>query len=92
MALGLIHHLAIPNNVPLEGIVAYFARLARQLIIEFVPKQDTQVQKLLATREDIFPDYDEAGFERALATRFTVERKTPIPGTARTLYLAARRA
>ena len=91
MALGLIHHLAIPNNVPLRGIVDYFARLSRKLIIEFVPKQDSQVRKLLATREDIFPDYDEAGFERALAARFAVERKAAIPGTARTLYLAARK-
>lgn len=49
------------------------------------------MRKLLATREDIFPDYTEAGFERALATRFALERKAPIPGTARTLYLAARR-
>ncbi|MGH8029108.1 MAG: class I SAM-dependent methyltransferase, partial [Arenimonas sp.] len=91
MALGLIHHLAISNNVPLERIAEYLARVARKLIIEFVPKQDSQVQKLLATREDIFPGYDEAGFERALAAHFTVERKAPIPGTARTLYLAARK-
>lgn len=91
MALGLVHHLAISNNVPLERVVAYFARLGRRLIIEFVPKEDSQVRKLLATREDVFPDYAEAGFERALATRFTVERKAAIPGTARTLYLAAAR-
>jgi ribosomal protein L11 methylase PrmA len=91
MALGLIHHLAISNNVPLERVAAFLARLARRLIIEFVPKQDSQVQKLLATREDIFPGYDEAGFERALATRFTLERKAAIPGTARTLYLAVNR-
>lgn len=88
LALGLIHHLAIPNNVPLELIAAYFARLARKLIIEFVPKQDSQVEKLLATREDIFPAYDEAGFERAFGGWFALERKAAIPGTARTLYLA----
>jgi hypothetical protein len=91
MALGLIHHLAISNNVPLPRVADFLARIARHLIIEFVPKQDSQVKKLLATREDIFPDYDEAGFERALATHFTVERKVAIPGTARTLYLAARK-
>jgi ribosomal protein L11 methylase PrmA len=92
MALGLIHHLAISNNVPLTRVVDFFAGIARHLIVEFVPKQDSQVHKLLATREDIFPSYDEAGFERALATRFTIERKTPIAGTVRTLYLAARKA
>ena len=92
MALGLIHHLAIPNNVPLHGVCAFFARLARRVLIEFVPKQDSQVQKLLATREDVFPDYDEAGFERALAAHFDIERKASIAGTLRTLYLARRRS
>lgn len=92
MALGLVHHLAISNNVPLPRVAEFLAGVARQLVIEFVPKQDSQVRKLLATREDIFPAYDEAGFEQALATRFTVGRKAPIPGTVRTLYLAERRA
>jgi ribosomal protein L11 methylase PrmA len=91
MALGLVHHLAISNNVPLPLIAGFFARIARHLIIEFVSKQDSQVRKLLATREDIFPDYDEAGFERALGARFTIVRKMPIPGTVRTLYLASAR-
>jgi hypothetical protein len=92
MALGLIHHLAISNNVPLERIVDYLARLARMLMIEFVPKQDSQVRKLLATRADVFPAYDEAGFERALARTHVVERKAAIAGTARTLYLARRKS
>jgi hypothetical protein len=62
------------------------------LMIEFVPKQDSQVRKLLATRADVFPAYDEAGFERALARTHVVERKAAIAGTARTLYLARRKS
>jgi hypothetical protein len=92
MALGLIHHLAISNNVPLERVVDFFAGVARQLIVEFVPKQDSQVRKLLATRADVFPAYDEGGFEQALAARFSIERKVAIPGTVRTLYHARRKA
>jgi hypothetical protein len=92
MALGLIHHLAISNNVPLPRVAEFLARIAKRLIVEFVPKQDSQVRKLLATREDVFPGYDEAGFEQALGAHFTIERKVPIAGTARTLYLAARTA
>ena len=48
MALALIHHLAITNNVPLRDIGEFFADLAPRLIIEFVPKTDSQVQRLLA--------------------------------------------
>ena len=66
MALALIHHLAIGNNVPLDMVAEFFAELGNKLIIEFVPKSDPMVQTLLANREDIFPDYDQAGFERGV--------------------------
>ena len=56
LALALIHHLAISNNVPLDRLADFFASAGEHLIIEFVPKSDSQVQRLLATREDVFPD------------------------------------
>ena len=62
LALALVHHLAIGNNVPLEGIAALFAKLGRQAIVEFVPKEDPMTQHLLAARKDVFPDYTLEGF------------------------------
>ena len=91
MALALVHHLAIGNNVPLVMVAAWLARVCRHLIIEFVPKEDSQVQRLLATREDVFPDYTEAGFERAFATQFDTEEKTALDEGQRTLYLMRRK-
>lgn len=91
MALALIHHLAIGNNVPLEMVAEFFAELGNTLIIEFVPKSDPMVQTLLANREDIFPDYDPAGFERAFGTYFTIERKEPVKETDRVMYLLRRK-
>ncbi len=87
LALALIHHLAISNNVPLDRLAATFARLGRWLVIEFVPKEDSQVQRLLATREDIFPRYTPEGFEGAFSQVFEIVEKTPIEGSKRTLYL-----
>lgn len=87
MALALVHHIAISNNVPLEWIARFLARAGRKLIIEFVPKEDSQVQRLLSAREDIFPDYNEEGFEAAFGTAFTIERKEAVQGSKRTLYL-----
>ncbi len=66
MALALIHHLAISNNLPLELIADFFAKVGEWLIIEFVPKEDSQVQRLLSSRKDIFPGYTESGFEACL--------------------------
>lgn len=87
MALAIIHHLAISNNLPLEKIAEYFAHMSKNLIIEFVPKEDSQVQILLATREDIFPNYNIQGFETAFSQYYNIKQKHKINGTERTLYL-----
>ena len=91
MALALIHHLAISNNVPLPSVAAFFASLAPGLIVEFVPKTDPKVRVLLATREDVFPDYTQAGFEAAFASHFAIEDATPLAESERTLYRMRRR-
>lgn len=87
LALALVHHLAITNNVPLPMIADTFRSYGERLVIEFVPKSDSKVQVLLAAREDIFDDYTQDGFERAFERRFTIERREPITGSERTLYL-----
>ena len=87
LVLALVHHLAISNNVPLSNIAALFASLTRWLVIEFVPKEDSQVIRLLATREDIFPDYTRDGFEAAFFHHFTIEESSPVAESERTLYL-----
>jgi len=91
LALALVHHLAIGNNLPFQMLVQFFSQICRALIIEFVPKSDSQVQKLLANREDIFDDYEETRFEAAFSEVFEIRSKKRIPETERTLYLMKRR-
>ncbi len=86
MALALVHHLAIANNLPLAKIADFFSRFCRNLIVEFIPKSDSQVQLLLATRDDIFPDYHVAGFEKEFLRFFTIERREAIAHSERILY------
>ena len=87
MALALTHHLAISNNLPFENIACFFAEIAKNLIIEFVPKTDSQVQKLLFSRQDIFPGYNQPGFEAAFSQFFYISKKEKVKGSARTMYL-----
>ncbi len=87
MALALIHHIAISNNVPMESIASYFAEFAQTLIIEFVPKEDTQVRRLLTTREDVFHNYNVNEFEKAFGRQFDILQKSSIEDSERTLYL-----
>jgi hypothetical protein len=91
LALALIHHLAIGNNLPFARIAAFFRQCAAWLIIEFVPKTDSQVQLLLASREDIFPRYTQEDFARAFADDFTTARCEPIDDSQRVLYLMKRK-
>lgn len=91
MALALVHHLALSNNVPLDRIAAFLQRLGRFLIVEFVPKEDSQVRRMLATREDVFPEYHFQGFERALAPYFDVIERVAMRESLRTIVLAERK-
>ncbi len=87
MALAIIHHIAISNNVPLEKVADYLSRLGNHIIIEFVPKEDSQVKILLATREDIFLSYHIDGFEKAFTQFFDIVKKEQVGDSLRTLYL-----
>jgi hypothetical protein len=59
-------------------------------VIEFVPKADSQVQKLLVSREDIFPSYTREGFEAAFGHRFKIAEAVNVRESQRVLYLMER--
>ena len=90
LALALVHHLAIGNNVPLPQLARFLSDCGRWLIIEFVPKHDPQVQKLLTNRADIFQSYSRDGFEAAFEAEFSLHESQTIPGTDRVIYLMER--
>jgi hypothetical protein len=91
LALALVHHLAISNNVPLVRVADFFAGCGEWLIVEFIPKSDSQVQKLLRSRKDIFTDYTQAGFEKAFGERFKVIESSTVRDSERRLYLMQRK-
>lgn len=91
LALALIHHLAIANNVPLTRLAELFYTICDHLVVEFIPKSDSQVQRLLASREDIFSNYSQAGFEAAFKPYFNTLDRQKISDTERTLYLMVRK-
>jgi ribosomal protein L11 methylase PrmA len=87
MALAIIHHLAIGRNLPLPRIAELLSKVGKQVIIEFVPKSDSKVRILLASRRDVFAEYDEKHFEAAMGQYFKQIEKVRIKNTERTLYL-----
>lgn len=91
LALALIHHLAISNNVPLGAVAEMFSRISKWLVIEFVPKQDSQVLRLLSTREDIFSEYTQEHFESAFCNYFSIQKTEKVLNSERILYLMKRK-
>jgi ribosomal protein L11 methylase PrmA len=91
LALALVHHLAIGNNVPLPSVARLFARMAPRAIVEFVPKEDPMTRRLLAARRDIFESYTIDGFREAFGGEFRIVREAPIADSPRTMFLLERR-
>lgn len=91
IALALIHHLAISNNLPFSYVAEYFSSIGKNLIIEFVPKIDKKVKILLATRNNIFVNYDESSFEKEFSKFFDIKEKVQIKDSLRTLYFMSKK-
>jgi SAM-dependent methyltransferase len=92
LALALVHHLAISRNIPFDHLAEFFAGLAPGLVVEFVPKGDPMVRRLLATREDVFADYTIEAFRAAFGRRFEILDEQPIEGVTRSLLRMQRRS
>jgi ribosomal protein L11 methylase PrmA len=90
IALAFIHHLAISNNIPLSYIAKYFSSLCSNLIIEFIPKEDSQVQRLLLSRNDIFSEYNQDAFISAFSKYFEITDSKKVAESKRTIYLMKR--
>ena len=87
IALALVHHLAISNNLPLDRIADFLLGLCRHLIIEFVPKEDPQAQRLLRSRTGIFADYSREAFEAVFSQRASIVDLRQLGHGKRVVYL-----
>jgi hypothetical protein len=87
IALALIHHLSIANNIPFEYIAFWLSQVCKNLIIEFIPKEDSQTQRLLASRKDIFKSYNQETFESDFSKFFHIKRAVRLEDSHRLIYL-----
>jgi ribosomal protein L11 methylase PrmA len=86
IALAFIHHLAIAKNIPLDQIVTWITGIAPRGLIEFVPKSDITVGKMLALREDIFSDYSEENFIKILSSQVNILSSQTVSSSGRTIF------
>jgi hypothetical protein len=93
LCLALLHHVSLSRNVPLASFLDWLATLRAELVVELPTRDDPKVRELLARKgPGANSDYQTEAFERALAERFQVERREPLPSGTRILYRASPRA
>ena len=91
LALGLVHHLRITNQVPFTMVAECFERFGRALVVEFPSSADSQVRDMLARVPAHAEGYTREAFESAFADRFHVDAVHHIAGSERQLYLMRRK-
>lgn len=91
LALALCHHLYFTLGIPFSKISSFFASLLGRggvLVCEFVPREDSQVQRMLCARDDVFDDYTLDEFFRAFCENgFREMRRETLPDSLRTLHV-----
>jgi len=86
IALAFEHHLIIGKNIPMEQFFDWIFKISKKGLIEFVPKSDYTIQKMLKFRNDIFLDYSEKKFEELLKKKAKIVNKTNITKSGRVIY------
>jgi ribosomal protein L11 methylase PrmA len=86
LCLALIHHLSISGNVPFNMIATWLASIAPSGVVEFVPKDDPMVKRLLLTKRDVYHDYTQEHFEACLTEHFRIIERANVTESKRVLY------
>lgn len=92
LALAVVHHLAITNNVPPSELLDALHDLDCECIVEFPTEDDPLVRKLVRNkRAGVHVGYTLERFEREVEERFTVARRVALGSGTRVLYHLAPR-
>lgn len=91
IALAVIHHLVIGNNIPIESCITFFLSIADKGVIEFVGKKDVTVIEMLQFREDIFKDYNYIYFKSLLEKETTIIKEEFLLNSDRVLVYYEKR-
>ena len=86
IALAFEHHLAIAKNIPLDQTINWLTNIAPQGLIEFVPKNDETIKRMLMLKGDIFKDYNEENFKNILLKNASIVSETTVSDSGRKIF------
>ena len=86
LSLAFEHHLAIAKNIPLDQVLKWLINIAPRGLIEFVPKNDETIKKMLMLKGDIFNDYNEENFRSLILKNANIVSETIISDSGRKIF------
>lgn len=87
LMLGVLHHLLVAEQVPLEQILDQLAEITRRwAVLEWIPQGDSQFVGLVRGREELYAQLTESYFVQLLKEKFVTRSRTELPN-GRTLML-----
>ena len=86
LALAFEHHLVIAKNIPLLDAISWLTSLAPKGLIEFVPKNDETIQKMIKFKGAIFLDYNEDNFRNCIEKKTKIISINQITSSGRKIY------
>ena len=86
LALAFEHHLAIAKNIPLEQTLKWLINIAPKGLIEFVPKNDETIKKMLLLKGDIFNDYNEQNFKDIILKKAKIVSEHNVSESGRKIF------
>ncbi len=90
MALGILHHLLLAEQIPLSEIASLLGELTRRwVIIEWIPSTDIRFRDLLRGRDHLYGHLNEEAFLSAFRPYFSTVARERL-GNGRVLYVLDR--
>jgi hypothetical protein len=86
LALALVHHLCIKNNIPVDMVIDMISRLGKHLIIEFVPPDDPR--SIMLSNGRVYPEYNRDLFIEHLSRVATIKSSVGITESSREIFYA----
>jgi hypothetical protein len=91
MMLGILHHLLLADQIPMDDVAALLASLTRRSsIVEWVPKTDVRYVDLCRGRDELYNHLDEDLFVKQFTRYFAIAAREEL-ANGRVLFLLEKR-
>ena len=86
LSLAVVHHFVFQNNISLTQTLKMIIKLGKRGIIEYIPKNDVMLKKMIDRKTIYHHDYNLKNFELILSKSTKYQKKEIIKENGRILY------